>query len=139
MRIASLTQDVAAADRDFYQAVGQAGYTELAADTQGADAQFQALFTRYPLRPSCISSMDFALPHAPELAASSSKPKWRWRPQMWKRTPCWPHADDRPPLPRALVEASLRWRRRPVHGAGTRLPLGRSLAETATLRAAQSC
>jgi len=74
MRIPSLTQDVTAADRDFYQTVGQAGYTELAADTQGADAQFQALFTRYPTTPKLHFFYGFLLfPHAPELAVEQFK------------------------------------------------------------------
>jgi tetratricopeptide (TPR) repeat protein len=74
MRIPSLIQDVAAADRDFYQTVGHAGYIELATDTQGADAEFQALFARYPTAPKLHFFYGFLLfPHAPELAVYQFK------------------------------------------------------------------
>lgn len=69
MRFPSLVKDVAATDRDLYQAVGAAGYALLTGDTQEADTRFNQLFARYPATPGLHFSYGFLLfPHSQDLA-----------------------------------------------------------------------
>ena len=52
MRVRSLPQDVTGQDRQLYEAAGKAGYALLANDSEGSDALFRELFTRYPTTPN---------------------------------------------------------------------------------------
>jgi len=74
MRVALLTKDVPAGDREMYQAAGAAGYALLAENTQEADGLFTQLFARYPTAPNLHFFYGFLLfPHTPELAIEQFK------------------------------------------------------------------
>jgi len=74
MRAPLLTKDVAASDREMYQAAGAAGYALLAENTQEADGLFTQLFARYPATPGLHFFYGFLLfPHSPELAIEQFK------------------------------------------------------------------
>jgi tetratricopeptide (TPR) repeat protein len=74
MRVPLLTKDVAASDREMYQAAGAAGYALLADNTQEADGLFTQLFARYPATPGLHFFYGFLLfPHSPELAIEQFK------------------------------------------------------------------
>lgn len=69
MRIPMFPKDVAAKNREEYQAAGAAGYAFLTDETIGADEQFQALFAHYPTALNLHLFYGFLLfPHSPELA-----------------------------------------------------------------------
>jgi tetratricopeptide (TPR) repeat protein len=69
MRVTSLPSDVAAQDRELYQAAGNAGYVFLSGDNEQADDLFAQLFTRYPSTPNLHYFYGFLLfPHDPGLA-----------------------------------------------------------------------
>lgn len=69
MRIASLVQEIPAAQRPLFEAAGDAGYVSLGGDSQKADAMFKALFAQYPTAPNLHLYYGFLLfPHDPSLA-----------------------------------------------------------------------
>jgi tetratricopeptide (TPR) repeat protein len=52
MRVRALPGDVAAADREMYQAAGRAGYVVLSGDALAGDDLFRQLFARFPAAPN---------------------------------------------------------------------------------------
>jgi tetratricopeptide (TPR) repeat protein len=69
LRVASLSKDIAADDRELYQTAGSAGYALLSGDNEEADRLFSQLFTRYPKMAGLHFYYGFLLfPHAPELS-----------------------------------------------------------------------
>jgi len=69
MRVTTFPKDVAAQDRELYQAAGSAGYVFLSGDYEQADALFAQLFTRYPSTSNLHFFYGFLIfPHDPGLA-----------------------------------------------------------------------
>jgi tetratricopeptide (TPR) repeat protein len=69
MRVPTLPKDVAAQDREFYQAVGNAGNIFLSGDNEQADTAFAQLFVRFPSTPNLHYFYGFLLfPHDSGLA-----------------------------------------------------------------------
>ena len=69
MRVPSFPKDVAAQDREVYQAAGNAGYVFLSGDNEQADNLFAQLFAHYPSAPNLHFFYGFLLfPHDPGLA-----------------------------------------------------------------------
>jgi Flp pilus assembly protein TadD len=69
MRVTRLPKDIPAENRELFIAAGTAGYVFLSGDSQGADAQFSQLFTRYPTTPNLHFFYGALLfMHGPELA-----------------------------------------------------------------------
>jgi len=69
MRVPTFPKDVAAQDRDLYQAAGNAGYIFLSGDNEQADDLFTQLFTHFPSAPNLHYFYGFLLfPHDPGLA-----------------------------------------------------------------------
>ncbi len=69
MRVATFPKDVPASDREFYGAVGQAGYTLLAEESDHGDELFRQLFARYPSTQNLHLFYGFLLfPHDAPLA-----------------------------------------------------------------------
>jgi tetratricopeptide (TPR) repeat protein len=64
MRVARLPSDLNAHDRELAGALGEAAYAFLAGDSNGADAQFNGLFSRFPSTPNLHYFYGFLLfPH----------------------------------------------------------------------------
>jgi tetratricopeptide (TPR) repeat protein len=81
MRIGSFPKDVAAKDRDFYQAVGNAGYVFLSGDNEQADDLFTQLFAKYPSAPNLHYFYGFLLfPHDPALAINEFRSELKVNP-----------------------------------------------------------
>jgi tetratricopeptide (TPR) repeat protein len=69
MRVTTLPRDVPAADREIYQAAGNAGFASLSGDSEQADTLFHQLFARFPATPNLHFFYGFLLfPHDPNLA-----------------------------------------------------------------------
>jgi tetratricopeptide (TPR) repeat protein len=69
MRNTTLPKDVPAENRELFEAAGKAGYIFLSGDSQGADAEFNQLFARYPTAPNLHFFYGALLfMHGPELA-----------------------------------------------------------------------
>ncbi len=69
LRVAALSKDLPAQNRDLYAGAGRAGMALLADDSEEAEARFRELFARYPKAPNLHFFYGFLLfPHEPDLA-----------------------------------------------------------------------
>jgi tetratricopeptide (TPR) repeat protein len=131
MRNSSLPRDIPAANREIYEAAGNAGYVFLSGDSLGADTAFNQLFARYPTAPNLHFFYGVLLfMHGPDLAIGQFRSEVSIAPA---------NADAHAILAYALMFAGRFAEARPeaelaLAGAPgmemAQLALGRSLAET---------
>jgi len=81
MRMASFPKDIAAEDRNLYEAAGRAGYVFLSGDNEQADALFGKLFASYPKTAGLHFYYGYLLyPHDPKMSGDQFRDELEIRP-----------------------------------------------------------